>query len=51
MSVIVIIIIVLVIRHSILINLEIKGNHENYASETMLKQFLVTSYLVVNQLS
>ena len=51
MSVIVIIIIVLVIRHSIFINFEIKGNHENYASETMLKQFLVTSFLVVNQLS
>ena len=30
--------------HSILMNLEIKGNHEYYASVTMLKQFLVTSY-------
>ena len=38
------------ICHSILINLEIKCNHENYASETFLKQFLVTSYLVVSQL-
>ena len=27
--------------HSIIINLEINGNHEKYASETMLKQFLV----------
>ena len=41
---------VLVICHSILINLEIKCNRENYASETFLKQFLVTSYLVVSQL-
>ena len=32
------------------INLEIKGNHEHYASKTFLKQFLVTSYLVVGQL-
>ena len=50
MNFIVILVIVLVICHSILINLEIKGNHENYASETMLKQLLVTSHLVVSQL-
>ena len=50
MNFIVIIVMVLVICHSILINLEIKGNHENYASETFLKQLLVTSYLVVSQL-
>ena len=49
MNFIVIIIIVLMICHSILINLEIKGNPENYASETMLKQFLVASYLVVSR--
>ena len=42
--------VVLVMCHSIIINLEIKGNHEKCASETMLKQFLVTSYLVVSQL-
>ena len=45
MNFIVIIVIVLVIFRSILINLEIKGNHEKYASEAMLKQFLVASYL------
>ena len=50
MNYIVIIVIVLVICHSILINLKIKGNHENYASETMSKQLLVTSHLVVSQL-
>ena len=50
MNFIVIIFMVLVIRYSILINLEIKSNHENYASKTFLKQFLVTSYLVVGQL-
>ena len=41
MNFIVIIVTVLLICHLILINSEIKGNHENYASETMLKQFLV----------
>ena len=40
MNFIVIIVIVLVICHSILINLEINRNHKNYAFETMLKQFL-----------
>ena len=50
MNFIVIIVMVLVICHSILINLEIKSNHENYASETFMKQFLATSYLVVSQL-
>ena len=50
MNFIVIIVIVLEMCHSILINLEINGNHENYASEAFLKQFLVTSYLVVGQL-
>ena len=42
--------VVLVTCHSIIINLEMKDNHEKYASETMLKHFLVTSYLVVSQL-
>ena len=50
MNFIVIIVIVLVICHLILINFEINGNHENYASEAFLKQFLVISYLVVGQL-
>ena len=36
MNFIVIIVIVLMICHSILINFEIKGDHENYASETSL---------------
>ena len=49
MNFIVTIVMVLVICHSILINLEIEGNHENYASETFMKQFLVTSYLVISQ--
>ena len=41
--------VVLVMCHSIIINLEINSNHEKYASKTVLKQFLVTSYLVVSQ--